>query len=274
MSDDDKGDAAESQTNSTVHKILRNIRLIGLFLFFGNTFLQFALSFFIAFDLFTLLGVSSLETSLFYILCLVMLTGFLLIFLGSLIQRKFKKPEVDASKLGEQADFYEHQQQFAEPKETREKGVSRFFLILLILIIITAIITTAYNWTMEGTLYSVWRGFYAYTFAFGAVGIAFLVAMVVGNVNEDMWRLYIRGYHVHESVFGIYFAMIGAPLLATYAFYTLQFAIGMVFIVAGIFLIGRDWKDVVAGRILVHYSKEDDYEEYKKLKENREKLEI
>jgi hypothetical protein len=48
----------------------------------------------------------------------------------------------------------------------------------------------------------------------------------------------------------------------------------MVFIVAGIFLIGRDWKDVVAGRILVHYSKEEDYDEYKKLKEKRGDLEI
>ena len=96
------------------------------------------------------------------------------------------------------------------------------------------------------------------------------MALVSGNLNEDVFRLYIKGYHVHESIIGLYFVLIGGPLLWGYS---LQFEIGIAFMAAGIFLVGRDWKDVVKGDLLVHKSLEPDYDAYMNLKKQQSRLE-
>ncbi len=251
---------------------LRKLRVAGLVTFFGNTFLQFAWSVFSAFDLFSLLGVRAYKWLIFDILALVMALGFALMFLGALLQRKVKKPQVDAAKLGDSAAFYRQQKEYAEP-ETAETGgggkaTFRFFGIALAIFASTAVIfilTDAVPGTLGGILY---QGLFQCSIAFGTVAVGFLVALVVGNVNEDVWRFYIAGYHVHESMIGLYFTCIGTPMLVP-GFYTLPFCIGMAFIVSGIFLVGRDWKDVVKGDILVHKSREPDYDEYMRLKSKR-----
>ncbi|MBN2153260.1 MAG: hypothetical protein JW839_17530 [Candidatus Lokiarchaeota archaeon] len=254
---------------------LRKMRVAGLYTFFGNTFLQLGWSVFSAFDLFSLLGVAQYKRSAFGVLAMIMALGFALMLLGSLLQRKVKKPEVDAAKLGESAAFYRQQKEYAEPEPAgaRGKATSRFLLVCLALFVAAAAMYVLFDKTpgeAAGVYYVLYQGLYQYSLAFGAVGVGFLVALVVGNVNEDVWRLYIAGYHVHESVIGLYFTCVGAPMLAGGMWTNgLEFCIGMAFIVSGIFLVGRDWKDVVKGDILVHKSREPDYDEYMRLKAKR-----
>jgi hypothetical protein len=255
---------------------LRKMRVAGLYTFFANTFLQFTWSIFSAFDLFGLIGASALRRPIFSVLSVVMALGFTLMFLGALLQRKVKKPVVDAVTLGDSAAFYQHQKDYAEPEASSTgKGTSKatfkFFGVALGFFLVTAVFGLITDWAPPAwsiPAYPLFQGFFQYSVAFGAVAVGFLVALVVGNVNEDVWRLYVAGYHVHESVIGLYFTCIGAPMLAT-GIYGLEFCIGMAFIVSGIFLVGRDWKDVVKGDILVHKSREPDYDEYMKLKSKR-----
>lgn len=246
--------------------ILRRLRLIGLATFFGNTFPQLACSLLLAFDVFALLGVPALGPAIFRVLAMVMATGFGLMFLGSLLQRRFARPRVASDALGESKEFYEQQLAYAEPEGERGKGVQRFFLIAFAWFAIT-IVLQALPWS-DPVLAALASGFYSLSISWGVIGVGVLVALVVGNVNEDVWRLYIRGYHVHESIIGIYFALIGGPLLVFGAF-SLEFWLGLVFLASGVFLVGRDWKDVSRGLFLVHKSKEPDYEAYEALKKQR-----
>ncbi|MEX2685046.1 MAG: hypothetical protein Q6373_025960 [Candidatus Sigynarchaeota archaeon] len=251
---------------------LRKFRLAGLCTFFGNTFAQLAWSIFSAFDLFHLLGAAAFKQPVFAVLAIIMALGFALMFVGAMLQRKVKKPPVDAAKLGESAAFYEQQKQYAEPEAAsgggNGKATFKFFGVALAFFTATIVMYVLWDFSPESWIAIIFKGFYQYSIAFGAVAVGFLVALVVGNVNEDVWRLYIAGYHVHESVIGLYFTCIGTPMLAG-GMYGLQFCIGMAFIVAGIFLVGRDWKDVVQGNILVHKSREPDYDDYIRLKSKR-----
>ncbi len=254
---------------------LRKMRLSGLVLFFGNTFLQLAYSALIAFDIFRLLGVPWLEEDLFNVLASIMALGFLLMFLGGVLQRKVKKPEVDVAKLGDSAAFYEQQKEYAEPDldaSYKGKGTKRYFLLVMLVIVATSIAFIIYDKTqgvVSTVFFTVYQGLLQYSVALGIIAVAFLVALIVGNVNEDVWRLYIRGYHVHESIIGIYFTFIGAPLLFTSGLSPVPFYIGLAYITAGVFLVGRDWRDVVRGYLLVHKSNEPDYDEYMALKGKR-----
>ncbi len=257
---------------------LRKLRAAGLYTFLGNAFAQSAWSLFSAFDLFTLLGVDAIKSPLFGILAVIMVFGCVFMFLGTLLQRKVKKPKIDASELGDHATFYEHQKGYAEPEAAgsggKSKATFRFFGVVFSIFAVNAVLFVLYegtsgNWA--GALEILANGLYRYSIALWALMVAFLVALVVGNVNEDMWRLYIAGYHVHESVIGLYFTCIGAPMIAN-GFFGAEFWIGMAFIVSGIFLVGRDWKDVVKGDILVHKSREPDYDKFVKLKSKQDRI--
>ena len=249
--------------NTNANALLRKVRVAGLLVFFGNTFLQFACSLLLAFDVFAFFGVAWLGSAIFRALAMVMATGFGLMFLGSLLQRRFTKSDPDETTLGEDKEFYEHQKQFADPEGDRGKGLQRFFGIALAWFAVT-IVLNSIPWRGP-VVDAVASGFYGISIAWGVIGVGMLVSLVVGNVNEDVWRLYIRGYHVHESVFGIYFALIGGPLLVFPAM-SLEFSLGLVFVASGVFLIGRDWKDVSRGLLFVHKSKEADYDTYTNLK--------
>lgn len=248
------------------------MRVTGLYIFFGNSFLQSAFSICTAFSIFYVIGFSWIQNGIFDVLTFIMLFGFLLMFLASMIQRKFKKPELDAATLGDAATFYEQQKVYGEPKHASSKGTFKFFGIALAWFAATFVLYNLENLLETGVFPLIFTilflGFYRYAIAIGAIGVAFLVALVAGNLNEDVFRLYIKGYHVHESVIGLYFALIGAPLLAYYIF-SLEFEIGIAFLAAGIFLVGRDWKDVVNGNLLVHKSREPDYDDYMKLKKTK-----
>ncbi|MHA1371809.1 MAG: hypothetical protein ACTSRA_19075, partial [Promethearchaeota archaeon] len=160
--------------------------------------------------------------------------------------------------------------EYADPTTTNgsNRGTLIYFCITIIIFSITGFLYLIFLNLGISFIDILFEGFYSYSLSFGAIAVAFLTALIVGNVNEDVWRLYLKGYHVHESIIGLYFSLIGGPLLLSTP-QSLEFIIGLAFIIAGIFLIGRDWKDVVKGNLLVHRSKEPDYEIYKELKDKK-----
>ncbi len=250
------------------------MRITGLAAFFGNTFLFLVYSVFVAFDIFSLIQVSGLRTIIFWILFSIMIGGFCLLFLGSRLQKVLEKSEtkikgtsnqIDQVNLSKSdAEFFNQQQEYVTPKGPEGRGTMKLFGISVLVIVLAILF-----WGLS--LNSLARGFYAYSVALGAITVACLVALVSGNVSEDLWRAYLGGYHVHESFIGIYFAIIGGPMMAL-AVSPVEFYLGLAYIISGVFLVGRDWKDVVQGKFLVHKSKEPDYEQYAAIKAKKKEI--
>lgn len=260
----------------------KKIRSLGINLFFGTTFFLFIYSIGSAFNLFALLGLDSFKNLLYRFLSFSLLISFILIFIGSKFEKKHERFEKINTQLlkenGIDQKYFEHQLQFIEPHEQGHNQTKKFFGISILVYginIIIFIIDTGYirdHSEPNADLGILKSGIYIYSFALVMISLAFLIAMVAGNFTEDTMRTYFKGYHVHESFMGIYFIFIGIPLMATSSFNYSPFAMGCGFLVAGAFLIGRDWRDIVKGDILVNKNDEKDYKTYLKLKKNKEKL--
>ncbi len=229
---------------------------------------------FVAFNIFALIPFPDLRTIVFVVLFGIMIGGFFLMFIGSRLQKVVEKAEAkvkgatngmnQANLSKSEAEFLNHQQEYAAPRGPERRGTMKFFVITLFVLVL-AIVFQALS------IQPFASGFYAYTVALGSIAVACLTALVTGNMTEDVWRTYIAGFHVHESFVGIYFALIGGPMLAIPAS-MMEFYMGLIFVVAGVFLVGRDWRDVVKGEILVHKSKEPDYEQYAALKAKKNEI--
>ncbi|HMF32962.1 MAG TPA: hypothetical protein VKK79_16180, partial [Candidatus Lokiarchaeia archaeon] len=227
-----------------------------------------------AFNLFAILQVPEWRPIIFYILVAIMFSGFLLMFIGSRLEAARAKqaegesvarspPKVEGLSE-EQEEFLASQYQYIAPPVDKGGGTKKL-LILTGIIILAAVVLGLLK------LFPLDLGLYAYSIAFEVAAVACLVSFVVGNLNEDLWRFYLLGYHVHESFIGIYFILIGGPLVAV-SMVAGEFEIGLAFLAAGVFLIGRDWRDVAEGHILVHKSNEPDYADYQALKARQKEI--
>ena len=255
-------------------KLLQRMRRIGFIAFFGNTFLFLIYSVFVAFDLFVLFPAPNFRLAFFWILFIIMLGSFLLMFIGSRLQNVIKKADAGLKERIEKTNlknlselelnYFVHQQDYAPPPDSNRKGTIKVLLITSLVIGVAIVFGVL-------SIQPLAQGFYAYSVSLGSITVGCLIALVSGNITEDVWRTYIAGYHVHESFVGIYFAIIGGPMMII-AISPVEYYVGLIFIVAGVFLIGRDWKDVVKGEILVHKSTEPDYEQYIALKAKKDEL--
>ncbi len=261
--------------------LLRRVRKTGFVAFFGNTFLFLIFSVFVAFNIFSLIPIPDLRTIVFWILFGIMMGGFCLMFLGSRLQKVVEKAEAKAKGVTNginqanlsktDAEFLNHQLEYAAPRGPERRGTMKIFVVTLIVIACAGLFEVLSNQPFAAGFQSLARGFSAYSIALGSIAVACLVALVSGNMTEDVWRTYIAGYHVHESFVGIYFALIGGPMLFMNGS-SLEYYLGLIYVVAGVFLVGRDWRDVVKGEILVNKSKEPDYEQYAALKAKKNEI--
>ncbi len=92
---------------------------------------------------------------------------------------------------------------------------------------------------------------------------------IAGTVNVDMQELHIRGYHVHESMFGIALFFAAILLIFNARISVVDVIFASFFFVFGGFLFGRDIKDVLAGKYITKVS--DDLREKQALQEKQEK---
>jgi hypothetical protein len=171
-------------------------------------------------------------------------------------------------------EFYESQKEYFPPKEQGNKQFRILIILALALYIptIVLLIFREYNRVMEISyplyLDYIWNALFFYSFVFSLILICLFVLNMAGKQNTIWQRLYVFGFHIHESTFGILLILIGVPYIMTIGnVYTFQFFMGSGLIVTGVTLIGKDWKDVVKGDFVVHKSKEKDYSEYMKMKD-------
>ncbi len=80
------------------------------------------------------------------------------------------------------------------------------------------------------------------------ISTGFILAGFAGELNVEIWRAEIFGIRVHEAAIGIFFVIIAVPLL--YFGSSIDKILAAFYIFTGAFLIGRDWKDVSAGKVV------------------------
>jgi len=68
------------------------------------------------------------------------------------------------------------------------------------------------------------------------------IPLVVGNIIASFNRAYLGTWHIHESVFGIMWFLLGCVLILFGEFN--DRVMGILYILPGVFLIGRDYDDV------------------------------
>jgi hypothetical protein len=78
--------------------------------------------------------------------------------------------------------------------------------------------------------------------------LAILLARVAGFINVDVHKMVIAGLHLHESVLAILLLFAGTVMFFLGSGVETYF--GFVLIVAGVFFLGRDWKDLAEGKII------------------------
>ncbi len=120
---------------------LRRVRKTGFVAFFGNTFLFLIYSVFVAFNIFALIPIPGLRIIIFWVLFGIMMGGFLLMFIGSRLQKVVEKREkgenfgINQTKLSKtEAEFVNHQQEYAAPKGPERRGTLKFLAITLIVL--------------------------------------------------------------------------------------------------------------------------------------------
>nr|MDO8109624.1 hypothetical protein [Candidatus Sigynarchaeota archaeon] len=92
---------------------------------------------------------------------------------------------------------------------------------------------------------------------------------IAGTINVDVQELHVKGYHVHESMFGIAFFFAAILLIFNARVSVVDVIFASFFFVFGGFLFGRDIKDVIAGKYITKVS--DDLREKQALQEKQEK---
>nr|MDO8118711.1 hypothetical protein [Candidatus Sigynarchaeota archaeon] len=73
---------------------------------------------------------------------------------------------------------------------------------------------------------------------------------MAGTVNNDLQEFHVWGYHVHESIFGVWFIIAGILFIFNANNNTVEIIFASFFFIAGGFLFGRDLKDVLAGKFI------------------------
>jgi len=132
----------------------------------------------------------------------------------------------------------------------------RSIYIITVIIIATTVILLLLRMFVIGEytipwLEYIWCGLFYYSYTLSMLLIAVLVLRLAKNAVAVDYRINIRGYHIHESAFGIYFLFIGVPLILTAGnMFTLESFIGGFFTSFGLSLIGRDWEDVIQGHFI------------------------
>jgi hypothetical protein len=74
-------------------------------------------------------------------------------------------------------------------------------------------------------------------------------------MNVELFRFQIRSLHVHEAAIGIFFIIVAVPLLYNGA--SIDKVLALFYFFVGAWLIGRDWKDMSAGKVIERTKKSE-----------------
>lgn len=265
---------------------LSKLKRIGLFIFLLDVGMLGVHGFLLSFNLLEMMNLASYEDQIVFMYIMILTSSFLLMYFSAKIDTKRKtecnedneliSAEIEKHSIDE--GFISHQHKYVMQSADGNGQTLPFIRISVVVYFLLVIFYSAFSINLaeieeQAGLAGLLKGIYIYSLAFFTISVAFLVAKMAGNITEDMMRTYVFGYHVHESVLGIVLVLVGLPLIVSASgFYDLQLPFALSFVSAGIFLIGRDWQDIVRGDILVHKDDEKDYDDYVKLAEMKKSL--
>ena len=236
--------------------IVRFLRVLGLWIFTFSLIVSFGYSIFIASTEYNDPTLAQLKEILSYSIAFVSLGGFLLIALAS--EYKDRAAEIDRIleerkqrmiELGlteEQAQLVEEEFMPVRTKRGRKAKLFFYFMACFCLSIYT-VLRFAFG--------QVYNAFAMYGLVGATISVGFLLSGFAGELNVEVFRFEIWHLHIHEAAIGIFFIIVSVPLLYNGAVTDKILALFYFFI--GAFLIGRDWKDVSAGKIIEHKKKAD-----------------
>lgn len=228
--------------------IMRFLRLLALWILTISLISCFAYSIFLSAGVLTRPVFRDLGNVISLTLSLASLGGFFLLAIGS--EGGDRIAEVRAIMLEkrrrmEELGLTEEEVKLAgddfTPVEKKGKKFKLFFLIMGIGCL-----------SVYGIIYGIFGEKLMYLAIYGLAGamisVGFYLSGFAGELNVELWRFEIFGLRVHEAAVGIFFVLVAVPLL--YAGTTIDRILGAFYFFVGAFLIGRDWKDVSAGKII------------------------
>lgn len=229
--------------------IVRFLRVLGLWIFTGSMIVSFGYSIFIASTALNDPTLAQLKEILSYAISFVSLGSFLLIAIGSeykdraaeieRILEERKKRMIELGLTEEQARLVEEEFMPVRIKRGRKAKIFFYFMAAFCLSIYT-VLRFAFG--------QIYNGFAMYGLVGATISTGFVLSRFAGEINVEVFRFEIMHLHIHEAAIGIFFIIVSVPLLYNGASTDKILALFYFFI--GAFLIGRDWKDVSAGKII------------------------
>jgi hypothetical protein len=236
--------------------IVRFLRVLGLWIFTFSLIVSFGYSIFIASTAFNDPSLAQFKEILSYSISFVSLGGFLLIAIASeskdrateieRILQERKQRMIDLGLTEDQARLVEAEFMPVRTKRGKKAKLC-FYIMACFCLSIYTVLRFAFG--------QVYNAFAMYGLVGATISVGFSLSGFAGELNVEVFRLEIWHLHIHEAAIGIFFIIVSVPLLYNGASTDKILALFYFFI--GAFLIGRDWKDVSAGKIIEYKKKPD-----------------
>jgi hypothetical protein len=234
--------------------ILRFLRILGLWILAFSMIVSFGYSFFIAASTFNDPSLVDLKEVLSWSISMVSLGSFILIGISSegkdraseierLIEQR-KRRMIEFGLTEEQAKLVEEEYM---PVRTRKGKKSKllFFAMAIVGLGTFGFFYLVFDWAFHV--------FAMYGLVGATISVGFILAGFAGEMNVELFRFQIRGIHVHEAAIGIFFIIVAVPLLYNGA--SIDKILALFYFFVGAWLLGRDWKDMSAGKVVERVKK-------------------
>ncbi|MEX2683318.1 MAG: hypothetical protein Q6373_017210 [Candidatus Sigynarchaeota archaeon] len=240
--------------------ILRFLRILGLWILTCSMIVSFGYSFFIAAGAFLDPDLADLKEILSWCISMVSLGSFLLIGISSegkgraaeitrLIEER-KRRIIEFGLTEEQAKLVD--EEYMPVRTLKGKKAKFFFFGMAIACLGTY---GFFYFVMHVQLHL----FAMYGLVGAAISVGFILAGFAGEINVELFRfeIKIRGriLHVHEAAIGIFFIIVAVPLLYNGA--SIDKVLALFYFFVGAWLLGRDWKDMSAGKVVERVKREE-----------------
>src|SRR5271157_1793698 len=236
--------------------IVRFLRVLGLWILTFSLIVSFGYSIFIASTALNDPKLAQMKEILSYSISFVSLGGFMLIAIASeykdraaeieRILQERKQRMIELGLTEEQARLVEEEFMPVRTKRGRKAKIFFYFMAAFCLAVYT-VLRFAFG--------QIYNAFAMYGLVGATISVGFMLSGFAGELNVEVFRFEIWHLHVHEAANGIFFVIVSVPLLYNGASTDKILALFYFFI--GAFLIGRDWKDVSAGKIIERKKKVD-----------------
>ena len=157
-----------------------------------------------------------------------------------------RKRMIDFGLTEEQAKLVE--EEYMPVRIRRSKRAKLFFFAMAIV----GLGTFGFLYFVFGQSFHV---FAMYGLVGATISVGFILAGFAGEMNVEFFRFQVLKLHVHEAAIGIFFIIVAVPLLYNGA--SIDKILAIFYFFVGAWLIGRDWKDMSAGKVIERVRKKE-----------------